>query len=259
MYSLVMMAAFATGADATPAPAAVGASVVAGCCGGNVVASGCCGYSYGGCHGWGHGRKWYGHKHGCVSYGCCGFDYGPAYSYGYGSGCCGWSYSCHGWGGCYGSVYGSWSYGCGNLPPYGAYNIGGGGVIYSTPGAAPATVPPTAVPPASTTPGPVPVPPPPPAEKKDAANIKFVLPAAAKLYVDGRLTNGTGEERPFYTPSLQAGQKFYYDLKAELEVNGEKVVETKRVIVQAGDNLRETFPKLLAAAGKRPDSIVATK
>ena len=256
MYSLVMMAAFATGADATPAlVAAPTADIVLtscnGCCGYVTSCTGCCGYSscYGGySHGW--GRKWHGHKHGCISYGCCGFNWGPAYSYG----CCGWSYSCFGYGGCYGGCcggcYGSWSYGCGYIAPYGAYIIGGGGVIV-----APATVTPPAV---ATPPAAAPVPPP-IADKKDAANIKFVLPAGAKLYVDGRLTNGAGEERPFYTPNLVPGRKFYYDARAEMVVNGETVVEEKRVIVQAGDDLRESFPKLIAAAAPAADTTLATK
>src|SRR5947209_8193226 len=38
-----------------------------------------------------------------------------------------------------------------------------------------------------------------PEDKKNmGANLKFVLPANAKLYVDGRLTGGGGAERTFY-------------------------------------------------------------
>lgn len=250
MYSLVMMAALATGADATPAPV-VAAPVVltscGGCCGYVTSCTGCTGCyggCYGGCHGWGHGRKWHGHKHGCISYGCCGFNWGPVCG-GYGS-CCGYSYSCIGYGGGCCGGYGVYNYGgCGSLPAYGMYNIGGGGVIVAPAGVAPAvTTPATPVPPAIT--------------PKTSANIKFVLPADAKLYVDGRLTNGAGEERPFYTPSLTPGRKFYYEAKAEMVINGETIVEEKRVIVQAGDDLNESFPKLIAAAAKKPEA-VATK
>jgi uncharacterized protein (TIGR03000 family) len=84
---------------------------------------------------------------------------------------------------------------------------------------------------------------------EEGANIKFQLPSNAKLFVDGRQTTGTGTERAFFTPPLPAGQKFYYDVKAELVVDGKTVTEEKRVIVKAGDDLRETFPKLFAAAG----------
>ena len=84
---------------------------------------------------------------------------------------------------------------------------------------------------------------------EEGANIKFQLPANAKLYVDGRLTSGEGTERAFFTPPLPVGQKFFYDVKAEVVVEGKTITEEKRVIVQAGAELKETFPKLLAAAG----------
>jgi uncharacterized protein (TIGR03000 family) len=80
------------------------------------------------------------------------------------------------------------------------------------------------------------------------ANLKFTVPAATKLYVDGRLTTSGGTERVFTTPPLAAGQKFYYDVKAELTVNGKPVVEEKRVVVEAGSKITESFDRLIAAA-----------
>ena len=91
---------------------------------------------------------------------------------------------------------------------------------------------------------------------EEGANIKFTLPANAKLFVDGRPTSGEGTERAFFTPPLTAGQKFFYDVKAELVVDGKVVTEEKRVIVAAGDDLRESFPKLFAAAGN-PASVAS--
>jgi len=84
------------------------------------------------------------------------------------------------------------------------------------------------------------------------ANLKFTLPADAKLYVDGRLTMIGGTERAFSTPPLAAGSKYYYDVKAELLVDGKPVVEEKRVLVQAGAQVTESFPKLIAAADRKP-------
>jgi uncharacterized protein (TIGR03000 family) len=89
-----------------------------------------------------------------------------------------------------------------------------------------------------------------PDKKNVGANLKFVLPANAKLYVDGRLTGGDGAERTFYTPPLAPGQQFYYEVRAEVMVNGEMVTEEKRVIVSSGANVVETFPKLTAAVEK---------
>jgi uncharacterized protein (TIGR03000 family) len=84
-------------------------------------------------------------------------------------------------------------------------------------------------------------------DKPMGANIKFTVPAETKIFVDGRLTPGTGTERAFHTPPLSAG-KFFYDVKAELVVGGKTIVEEKRVIVEAGANLTESFPTLTAAA-----------
>jgi uncharacterized protein (TIGR03000 family) len=91
-------------------------------------------------------------------------------------------------------------------------------------------------------------------DNKTGANIKFQIPADAKLYVDGRLTTLVGTERSFVTPPLAAG-KFFYDVKAELTVGGEVVVEQKRLIVEAGSSLVESFPKLFAAAEGKGDAI----
>lgn len=80
------------------------------------------------------------------------------------------------------------------------------------------------------------------------ARLTVELPAAAKLYVDGELVKGESVSRNFHTPDLPGGKTFYYDLKAEVEVNGKMVTEEKRVLVKAGDAVSESFDKLIAAA-----------
>ena len=80
------------------------------------------------------------------------------------------------------------------------------------------------------------------------ALLTVEVPAGAKLYVDGRLTNGDGSARKFHTPALPAGKSFFYELKAEVEIAGRTEIEEKRVIVRAGDTLAESFPRLIAAA-----------
>jgi uncharacterized protein (TIGR03000 family) len=79
------------------------------------------------------------------------------------------------------------------------------------------------------------------------ASIKFRLPADAKLYVDGRATMIGGAERHFTTPPLAAGSQYYYDVRAEVVVDGKPVIEEKRVLVEAGANITELFPVLIAA------------
>jgi uncharacterized protein (TIGR03000 family) len=86
------------------------------------------------------------------------------------------------------------------------------------------------------------------------ANLKFKVPAETKLYVDGQLAPGTGPERAFYTPALEPGKKYFYDVEAKLVVNGKEVTDKKKVIVEAGANITEEFPKLTAAV-TNPDAI----
>ncbi len=250
MYSVVLLAAMAT---ATETPSfghkschgcyASYASCY-GCCGGYNYAGCCGGYAYAGCCGGYAYAAPVRHKHGlfhgcCGGYtyaGCCGgYAYGGCcggYAY---AGCCGgYAYAgCCGGGylpsysGCYGGVWGSMSSGC-----YG----GVGGTIVT---------PPVMVAPAVT----VPVAPATKAEVKPSgsAQLRLTLPAEAKLYVDGRLVPGAGTERTFYTPALEPGRSFFYDMKAEVEVAGKVVVDEKRVVVRANDNLQESFPKVIAA------------
>jgi uncharacterized protein (TIGR03000 family) len=271
MYTLVLMTALTPGADVTPAPVPVAPAVYgcsgipAGCtgCNGFVTSYGCSGSCYGcsGCYGscTGTARRGHGlfghHKrsscHGCSGYSCSGYNC-------FGSSCMGFG-GCTGFGGCAGCVgFGggasSWGPPVG-MPPYTLHGYNQGGawgygppVVYADPHAVYGRVtnltPATTVVPAETS---KPMTPPTP-PKGTGANIKFRLPADAKLYVDGKLTMLTGTERAFSTPGLEAGQKFFYDVKAELMVDGKPVVEEKRVVVEAGSDLVETFPKLLAAA-----------
>src|SRR5262249_22771507 len=147
-----------------------------------------------GCHG-----SCYGSCYGSCSGSCYGSCSGSCYGSGYVP-----SYGCSGYG-CMGSVYGS--YGC----------VGYGPPVYGAPVGVPADKGTKFDSGAR------------PDDKKDVdkkdmdkkdmdkkdtdkkdvgANLKFVLPANAKLYVDGRLTGGNGAERTFYTPPLAPGQQY---------------------------------------------------
>ena len=266
MYSIVMLAAMSAGADVTPtapAPRAVAgvpvASVAVGGCNG-VVMSGCYGScygsSYGSCHGGGFRRGGFlGHKsscHGCAGYSCSGYN------------CFSSGYACAG---CAGSGYGGQaiSYGSSWGPPVGmlpytlhGYNSGAAQVYgpgfpvvlgnLTDPHAVYGTVYHPNRPPVMTIPVEPMKKPAGSDDKPTGANLKFKVPADTKLYVDGKLTPGSGTERAFYTPPLEAGKKFFYEVKAELVVDGKTVTEEKKVIVEAGANLTESFAKLTAAA-----------
>lgn len=240
MYSIVMMMAIAPGADTPVAPKAApvvpAAPVALGGCSGSCSGGG---IVYGSCNGsGGHRRILGGHRAACHGggYSCNGYN------------CFGSANSCFGSTGIagYGTSYGSsWGPPIG-MPPYTLHGYNMGGVW----GAGPPVVPAYANAGAGYGPNQPPVmsipvaPPEPTAKGSDGApmgaNIKFVVPADAKLYVDGKLTPGTGTERTFYTPPLAAGQ-FFYDVKVETVVAGKPVVEEKKVIVSAGANLTEKF------------------
>ncbi|MCS7021066.1 MAG: TIGR03000 domain-containing protein [Gemmataceae bacterium] len=283
MYGVVLLAALAPAADPSPAPAET-PMVVAGCVGclgcDGVVVGGCvgcygCTGCYGcsgcyGCHGgllgWLHAKKaakraYRGYLVADGGYSCLGACYGC-----YGTAYLTTPWACHG--GCYGGYYGIGSaYGPSVImvpTVWGHRTTGGWGyappTIYGAPYAiyGHTTVPEAPTP--STPDKPKPVEPKPtepkptdkPADKKEegkkiSANLKFVLPAEAKLYVDGRLTTQEGSERLFSTPPLAPGQLYYYDVTAELTVAGQVVSERKRVIVHAGAEITETFGKLFAA------------
>lgn len=244
MYSIVMMAALAPGADTPVAPKAApvtpAAPVVQGGCTGSCSGGG---IVYSSCHGsGGHRRILGGHRAACHGggYSCNGYN------------CFGSANSCFGSAGIagYGTSYGStWGPPIG-MPPYTLHGYNAGGVW----GAGPPVVPGYADAGHGYGPNQPPVmsiPVAPPTKGSDGtpmgANIKFVVPADAKLYVDGKLTPGTGPERTFYTPPLTAGQ-FFYDVKVETVVAGKPVVEEKKIIVTAGANLTEEFGKETVAA-----------
>jgi uncharacterized protein (TIGR03000 family) len=168
-----------------------------------------------------------------VSSGCYGGCTG-SYS-GYGFGCFG-SYGSGGYGGGYG--YGCNGYGCSGGGCHGC----SGGDAYP-PAYAPA---PGGTAPVKPTPEPVPAP-----KKEDnkstalnQARLIVELPADAKLYVDDRLTKTTSERRVFNSPELEAGETYYYILRAEVIREGRTQSETKRVLVHAGELVQTSFPNL---------------
>ncbi len=77
--------------------------------------------------------------------------------------------------------------------------------------------------------------------QKVPANLSIEVPQDAKLYVDGMLTKANSKVRQFVTPPLQNGEAYYYDLKAEVERDGQRIAVKGRVIIRAGQNVRATL------------------
>src|SRR5947209_1917827 len=115
------------------------------------------------------------------------------------SGCHGYA-GCHGCNGCYG-CYGC--YGCSGWAP-------------GSPMAPVGVVPEKA--------------PPPKVEGKETslpgkARLLVELPQGAKLYIDDQLMKNTATKRTFNTPALEAGQQYYYIVRAEVEIAGKTYTE----------------------------------
>lgn len=259
MYSIVLMAALATGGSS---PEFHGYHGYHGCgCGcQTIMYTGC----YHSCNCWG----WYGNDY--CSY-CVGHH-------------CYMCYGCH----CYGS-YITWSchgcyngYSCYAAPMHGAVTVlptGPGPGVLPAPVVQPPVgvqppviepkkgieIPPTIepkkgidIPPAVEPKKTIDIPPTiepkkdlPKSELKpistdSTARVVVELPADAKLFVDGRPTNSTSERRLFRTPALQAGQVYFYELRAEVERNGQILSQSQRILLRQGETAQAAFKELQA-------------
>jgi uncharacterized protein (TIGR03000 family) len=214
---MVLMAALTTGSGAPDCWHSHSHAYVAGCYGGGVApnCSGVYGGSYYGipCGGYGCSGSWGG-------YGCngCWGCYGGSWGNGWGGG--GLDYNCFGCHGCYGCY-------------------GGFGCVGYSPGGPAASIPES-------------IPAPHVDEKKGGtstvtpsrAKVIVQLPADAKLFVDDQPVKATQERQSFSTPQLRRGQTYFYDVRAEAIRDGKTVVETKRIIIRAGEEVTVSFPKL---------------
>ena len=95
-------------------------------------------------------------------------------------------------------------------------------------------------------------------EKKETsmdgpAKLIVELPADAKLYIDDKLMKTASAQRTFNTPKLEAGESYYYVLRAELQVGGKTITENQRVIVRTGETARASFKELEAVAKRNKD------
>ena len=86
---------------------------------------------------------------------------------------------------------------------------------------------------------------------KDAAKVTVKLPSDARLYVDGVQCPLTSATRSFDTPDLDAGQRYYYTLKAEVVRDGVMSTKERRVTVEAGKQVTIEFNDLPVQTASR--------
>lgn len=75
----------------------------------------------------------------------------------------------------------------------------------------------------------------------NAARITVILPADAKLLVDGVECPLTSDVRSFNTPTLQTGMSYFYVMKMEVEKDGRTITESRRVRMTAGQHVEVNF------------------
>jgi uncharacterized protein (TIGR03000 family) len=75
----------------------------------------------------------------------------------------------------------------------------------------------------------------------DLAMINVNVPAEAKIFVNGTATTSTGAARQFVSRGLSAGNRYTYEVRAEMDRNGETVTETKTVTLGMGEQAQLAF------------------
>jgi uncharacterized protein (TIGR03000 family) len=74
-----------------------------------------------------------------------------------------------------------------------------------------------------------------------AAKVTVELPVDAKLFIDDQLMKATSAKRVFRTPVLDPGQAYFYMVRAEVDRDGKKLTQTKRVIMRPGEDVKAVF------------------
>jgi uncharacterized protein (TIGR03000 family) len=181
----------------------------------------------------------FGHRRSCS--GCSGC-YGCSGSYCSGCYGCYGGYSSYGCHGCHGGwrhgCHGGYSHGCCGGYSVHSYGCCGGYSSYGCHGVI--VTPVTPATPSTTIPSPTPkevraVP------QTSPAIISVQLPADATLYFDGMKMKATSTNRVFTTPALDPAKTFFYNIKAEVEQDGQLVSTTHRVQFRAGQRVQVSF------------------
>ena len=190
------------------------------------------------------------------SHGSHGGSYGGSYgSYGGSIGSYGGSYGSHGGSiGSYGGSIGSYG---GSIGSYGSYggshgyvdnscgSSGGGGGVYSYPSPAIEYSTPSKMLPGDPAPiegGTLELPPATDsAFNRGAATLTVSVPAEARVFVNGILTSSVGAQRQYISRGLTNGHRYTYEVRAQLERNGETVEETRSVQLRAGEKSELAF------------------
>jgi uncharacterized protein (TIGR03000 family) len=74
-----------------------------------------------------------------------------------------------------------------------------------------------------------------------SAVLTVSVPSEAKIYVNNKLTSTPGAERQYVSRGLDRGYSYKYQVRAEIERDGEILTQTKVVDLKAGDSRQLAF------------------
>jgi uncharacterized protein (TIGR03000 family) len=74
-----------------------------------------------------------------------------------------------------------------------------------------------------------------------SALLNVRVPEGAKVFVNGRPTLSTGDRRQYVSRGLASGFTYTYEIRAEAEVDGQTVQDTKVIRLEAGDRIDLAF------------------
>jgi uncharacterized protein (TIGR03000 family) len=77
----------------------------------------------------------------------------------------------------------------------------------------------------------------------NSAMVQVRVPVGAQLWFDDTPTKQTGNMRSFYTPQLEPGHAYKYNVRIRWEDNGKAVEKTKEIEVRAGKQTDVDFTK----------------
>jgi uncharacterized protein (TIGR03000 family) len=82
-----------------------------------------------------------------------------------------------------------------------------------------------------------------PSAPDNAAHLRVIVPAGAKVWFGNSATQQSGRERFFESPQLTPGKDYTYDVKATWTENGTEVTRTRHVGVRANSTLTVDFTR----------------
>jgi uncharacterized protein (TIGR03000 family) len=73
------------------------------------------------------------------------------------------------------------------------------------------------------------------------AHIWLRVPADAEVWFDGAKTKQTGTMRHFFSPTLEVGKSYSYQVRVRWQKDGKPVERKRQIDVRAGDSLQVDF------------------